>query len=101
MTETTKAEPKQIDTGTTFRLWIGLLLPPIAWAVQLQSLYLTSEYGCYNSDFTWNHVVVIAALLISLTGWGIAAREWSASGRGTNDDAGDSMSRRRWRYSVF
>jgi len=96
MAKTIKAKPSALDKGRTLRLWIGLLLPPIAWSVQLQSLYLTSEYGCYTSDFTWNHVVVIVALVFSLLGWAIAGREWSASGRGTADDGGDGMSRGRF-----
>ena len=77
--ETTTHEPKKIDVGATFRLWMGMLLPPAAALTLLQALYLTSEYGCTTSDFTRNHIVVVAAFVVSLIGWALAWREWTKS----------------------
>jgi len=94
MAETIKAEPKKIDAGVAFRLWIGMLLPPAAWAVQLQTLWLTSEYGCKTSDFFWNHVVSIIALAVSIVGGLVAVREWRSAGAETNDDDATRKSRR-------
>jgi uncharacterized membrane protein len=53
-------------------LWIGFILPPLAWAIEMESMWLTTEWGCDKSDFKWNHVVAIAALLISVIGVFIA-----------------------------
>ena len=96
MTERIEAKPKKIDKSGALRLWIGMLLPPIAWGVQLQSLYLTSEFGCRSSDFTWNHVVVVVALVISIVAGVIACGEWTASGASDEAEGGDQMSRRRF-----
>lgn len=68
-------EKKNIDkdqAGAGIWLWIGFLLPPIAWAVQMQALWLTSEWGCAVSRFGWNHVVAIIALILSAAGTVIA-----------------------------
>ena len=96
MDKTIKAEPKKVDVGVSFRLWVGMLLPPIAWAVQLQALWLTSEFGCRQSNFTWNHVVCGLALIVALLAGAIAWWEWNASGATTDEDGGDRMSRRRF-----
>ena len=77
-----------------------MLLPPIAWAVQLQAMWLTSEYGCYTSDFLWNHVVSITGLVVSAIGWYIAYaeyREWAAIG---DNAMHDPRSRRRFMAMV-
>jgi hypothetical protein len=94
MAKVIKAEPVEIDRGTALRLWFGILLPPVAWATQLQVLWLTSEYGCATSDFFWNHVVSVSALIASLVGLYFAYREWSAVGGGMDDDDATINSRR-------
>ena len=98
MAETVQTE--KADTGRMFWLWIGMLLPPIAWAVQLQTLSLTSEYGCASSNFLWNHVASFAALLLSLFGGFTALREWRAAGASTEDESGKPISRRRFMAMV-
>jgi hypothetical protein len=68
-------EKENIDrakAGAGLWLWIGFLLPPIAWAAQLQALWLTSQWGCAVDRFGWNHVVAIAALILSAAGTYIA-----------------------------
>ena len=82
-----KAEKKGVDAGTALKLWLGMLLPPAAWLIQLQTLWLTSEYGCFTLDFRWNHVASAAALLISAAGWFVAYTEFSqCKAEPTNDD---------------
>jgi hypothetical protein len=89
MEETTKPNRRTKIEGA-FPLWVGLLLPPAAWGMQLQGLYLASEYGCATSDFTWNHGVVIVGLILSITGRAIAWRLWSKSGS-TDENAEMSL----------
>jgi len=74
------AEQKQHEprSGAGLMLWIGFLLPPIAWAMQMEALWLTSEWGCDKSEFKWNHVVAISALVISIVGVLIAWRQGRA-----------------------
>ena len=94
MAEPENATPEKIDRGRSLRLWIGLLLPPVAWAVQLQVLYLTSEFGCRSGTFFWNHVAVGVGLLLSIVGGLIAWREWMASGTIDNEGGGELPRRR-------
>ena len=96
MNETIKAAPVKIDHGRAFRLWLAILLPPAAWGAQLQVLWLTSEYGCFTSDFTWNHVTSVVGLLFGLLGLAIAFMEWRATGGGTDEDDANLQSRRRF-----
>jgi hypothetical protein len=96
MAEMQKAETVTADPPRAFRLWIGLLLPPVVWAIQLQTIYLTSEWACYAQDYTWNHVVSIAALLISIFGGYVAYSEWRAVGGGMEEEEADQDSRRRF-----
>ena len=96
MTKKIRAKPKTIDIGTALRLWIGMLLAPIAWGIQLQSVYLTSEYGCFTSDYTWNHVLSALMLVTAMVGGAIAWLEWAAAGATTDEEGGDRMSRRRF-----
>jgi|GEM_PF-2808432 len=71
--ELKKKEPR---SGAGLMLWIGFILPPLAWAMEMEAMWLTTEWGCDKSEFKWNHVVAIIALLISITGVLIA---WTQS----------------------
>jgi hypothetical protein len=64
-TELKKKEPR---SGAGLMLWIGFILPPLAWAMEMEAIWLTTEWGCDRSEFKWNHVVAIIALLISIVG---------------------------------
>jgi hypothetical protein len=96
MAKKVKAKAIGIDIGRAFRLWIGILLAPVAWAVQLQTVYLTSEFGCFTSDFMWNHVLSGLALVAAIIGGVIAWLEWVAAGATTDTEGPDFMSRRRF-----
>ena len=61
-------------------LWTGFLLPPVAWSVCMEAMYLFSDYGCANNDFIFNHIVTAVFLLLSLMGWAVAWSNWQNSG---------------------
>ena len=61
-------------------LWVGFLLPPAAWALQLQTLYLLSQYACATGDLLPNHIAAAIALILSLTGGAISWRNWQKAG---------------------
>jgi hypothetical protein len=70
-------------------LWVGFLLPPLAWSVALETLYLFSDYGCETLNFMPNHIVSASALLLSLIGGAVAWRNWKRSGaQWPGDDSG-------------
>jgi hypothetical protein len=79
-----------------FWLWFGFLLPPAAWIVQLQTVYLTSERACANGDFMPNHLVSIFALLAALTGGIIAWSKWLHSGKKWKSEEANPTSRARF-----
>jgi hypothetical protein len=78
------------------RLWLGILLPPAAWAIQLQTVYLTSETGCRSNDFTANHLVSVFAILLSTIGGVIAWSSWLESGKGWKAEDAGTISRSRF-----
>ena len=80
-------------TRGQFWLWLGFLLPPAAWAIQLQTVYLTSEYGCLKGDFMPNHLVSVFALLLCLIGGAISWRNWLETGKKWKSEAADPVSR--------
>ena len=92
---TTTADGEHVLSGN-FWLWVGLLLPPIAWIAQLQTLYLTSEYGCTTLDFVWNHVTSVVALVVSAAGGVIAWRLWRSGGSHTSNEGPKPSSRRQF-----
>lgn len=96
MAKKIKAETVTADPPRALRLWIGFLGPPLIWAVQFQTVYLTSEWACYAMDFTWNHIASIVALVISVLASWVAYSEWRAAGGGTADESGDPATRRRF-----
>jgi hypothetical protein len=61
-------------------LWTGFLLPPIAWSMQLESVYLLSDYACSSNNFIPNHIASAALLLLSLIGLAVAWLNWQKSG---------------------
>jgi hypothetical protein len=96
MAKTLQAETVTADPSRALRLWAGLLVPPLIWAAQFQTVYLTSEWACYAMDFKWTHIASIAALVTALLAFWVACFEWKAVGSGTRDDSSDRSSRRRF-----
>ena len=96
MSKKLKAETMTADPSRALRLWFGLLGPPVIWAIQFQTVYLTSEWACYAMDFTWNHVASVVALAISLLALWTAYSEWRAVGGGLADESSDPDTRRRF-----
>jgi len=96
MSETLKAETVSAESSKARRLWFGLLGPPAVWAIQLQSVYLASEWACYSMDYRWVHVASVAALIISLLALWIAYSQWKLTGGGTSYESADPETRRRF-----
>lgn len=78
------------------QLWTGMLLSPIVWAVQLQAVYLLSEYGCLTGRFMPIHLVSSVAVLISLIGGFVAWSAWRTIGPEWPDASAGSVPRARF-----
>lgn len=95
MTEARELRQQHDNRGDLGR-WIGLLLPPVVWSAQLEGLWLTSEYGCLDGNFNWNHVVSGAALVLSAVG-GIVAWTYLPDGAyEPSKEQGTPTARRRF-----
>lgn len=79
-----------------FRLWTGMLLPPIVWALQLQTIYLLSEYACVTGNRMPIHITSAVSILISLAGGFIAWRAWQTVGAEWPDASSGSVPRIRF-----
>jgi hypothetical protein len=87
---TTEAKKDFDEKRGQLALWLGFLLPPTAWALQLQIVYLLSEYGCGTGNFLPNHIASAIALVLSAFGglfswhnWMKAGGEWKSEEAGT------------------
>jgi hypothetical protein len=99
MAKTVKAA-EYAPPARALKLWIGILLPPISTAVQLQTLWLTSEYGCLTSNFLWNHLVSAAAVVISASGGFVAYQEFQHWGGHGERESAEPDARRRFMAAV-
>lgn len=77
-------------------LWLGFLLPPFAWIVHMQSLYLLSEYACGSNDFVPSHAVSAGLLLLSILGGLISWNNWRRVGRAWPDASTGAVSLSRF-----
>ena len=94
---TAKASSKRTDEKVSpLMLWAGFLLPPLAWSIHLEVLYLLSDYGCSNNNFAANHFASAAFLIVSLIGAGIAWSNWQRSGAVWPDDSSGAIPRSRF-----
>ena len=78
--KTDQTEHELEQPVSQFLLWTGLLLPPLAWSADLETVYLFSDYACEYHNFLPNHIASGVFLLISLIGGLIAWNNWLRSG---------------------
>jgi hypothetical protein len=93
-----EADDKQefSQTNGKLLLWLGLLLSPVAWAVQLQSAYILTVYACQSANFLPIHIVSFAALILSLIGAAISWRRWKKAGSKREIDESIGIKRKRF-----
>jgi hypothetical protein len=94
MTENTKQQFSEAKGEGM--LWLGFLLPPVVWSVQLEAVYLLSGYGCSTGDFNPIHLISIIALALSITGGLISFRNWRVAGGSWKSAEAGSLSRSRF-----
>ena len=82
-----KTSEKELQTPISeIILWTGFLLPPIAWSIYLEALYLLSDYVCAGGNMLPNHIVSAAFLVVSLIGLAVSWSNWTKSGAVWPDD---------------
>jgi hypothetical protein len=89
----TQLEKELEEPRSEFLLWLGFLLPPLAWSAHLETLYLLSEYACFHNNFLPNHVASAVFLILSLIGGAVAWSNWQRSGAEWPDSSSSPISR--------
>jgi hypothetical protein len=82
----TEAKKEFRTNGGIFSLWAGLLLPPVAWALQQSTLYTMVPWACQTGHFFALHAVSVAAIIVAGLGSFVSWRNWERAGREQSDD---------------
>jgi hypothetical protein len=76
-------------------LWVGLLLAPVAFLINLELAYALVPTACSSRNALPVHLVHAVCLLLTLYGLMTAWRRWRAAGS-TWGEAGDPLARSRF-----
>jgi hypothetical protein len=81
-------------------LWVGLLLAPIAFLINLEVAYALVPTACSSGNELPVHLVHLLCLLLTLYGFLSAWRGWKATGGVWSDEAGGPLARSRFMAGV-
>lgn len=77
----TEAKKEFSEKRGEFMLWLGLLLPPVVWALQLQTIYLLIGYNtCEGGSRSPVHITSLICLILSAFGFFVSWRNWMKTG---------------------
>jgi hypothetical protein len=88
------------DSREIRALWLGLLLPPIAFLIDLETAYALVPAACSSRNELLVHLTHLACLLLAIFGWLISWRNWKATGATWPADEGDPTARSRFMAGV-
>ncbi|HET6836606.1 MAG TPA: hypothetical protein VFH24_01120 [Gemmatimonadales bacterium] len=74
-------------------LWIGLLVPPVAFLLNLEAAYALVPTACSEGTAALVHLVHLISLLLAVFGGVVAWRAWQQSGATWPGGAGGRVSR--------
>jgi hypothetical protein len=77
-------------------LWAGLLLPPIAFLIDLEAAYALVPKACSSRNEFPVHLVHVACLLLALIGGLIAWHWWKLRGATWPREEGGALARSRF-----
>jgi hypothetical protein len=84
------------DAGTLRALWAGILLPPVAFLLNLEAAYALVPAACSSRNLLPVHLVHAAALGFAILGGATALRFWRQSGSTWPGGEGGRLSRNRF-----
>jgi hypothetical protein len=88
------------DAREIRNLWIGLLVPPIVFLIDLEVAYALVPTACSARNRLPVHLVHLACLLLVLFSWVTARRCWKATGATWPADEGGPLGRSRFMAGV-
>lgn len=84
------------NEGKLLPLWIGILGPPVIWAVRIAASYVLVPYACRWDTVVPLHGATAAALLATaLIGW-VSWDRWRRTGKSTQVELGGPTTRARF-----
>jgi hypothetical protein len=81
-------------------LWVGLLLPPIAFLIDLETAYALVPTACASRNELPVHLVHFACLLLAVLGGFTAWRWWKLGGATWPGEEGGPVARSRFMAGV-
>ncbi|HEX5575147.1 MAG TPA: hypothetical protein VFX42_04680 [Gemmatimonadales bacterium] len=84
------------DAPEIRNLWIGVLLPPIVFLIDLEVAYALVPTACSIRNRLPVHLVHLASLLLMLFAWATAWRCWKATGAIWPAEEGGPLARSRF-----
>lgn len=83
--------------GAVLWQWAGVLLAPVAWALQMQASYMLVQPACMTGHNLALHIVTISALAIAAFSAYVAWRNWHEAGaQWPGDETGGPRPRSRF-----
>jgi hypothetical protein len=92
----TDAKENLAQTSSLSLLWVGLFAGPAAFLLYLQVNYMLVPWACATGHHFVLHLVMAAALLITVVGVASAWRGWHKAGRKWPDGSVGVLSRNRF-----
>ena len=77
-------------------LWTGILLPPVAFLVNLQVSYMLVPYACGHGEPVWLHLSALLFVMVAVVAGLLARRDWRRAGEEWPDERGDVVTRSRF-----
>src|SRR4051812_22944736 len=90
---------QQEDSNTAreaLAVWVGILLPPIVWGVQMEINYALVRQACVLERKAALYLVTGVALLLVLVAALVSASKWKESGAGWPNESSDPRTRLRF-----
>jgi TRAP-type C4-dicarboxylate transport system permease small subunit len=84
------------DAAEIKSLWFGLLVPPVAFLLNLELAYALVPAACAATNLLLVHLVHAACLLLAIGGGLVAWRTWKARGSEWPGEEGGRVARSRF-----
>ncbi len=84
------------NTPGRIALWMGPLIGPLAWLIDLQASFSADRWSCENGTAAPLHWATIICLMVTLGGVWLTWRQWSHAGKQWPGEEAGVMPRSRF-----
>lgn len=90
------AEKEFKRSSVLFALWMGVLLAPFSFLLNLQVSYALVPWACSAGHPFWLHLASAGTFLLAMLGAFTAWRNWQKTGRESQSEGGTPLARSRF-----